>query len=290
MFGMPDRDTWTPATGGVTRSAALAAMSLAGFAGVSLAGCLGTPTPLAPGLEGSVGWPHHGVQTGAVELPDRGPGFARYRSQGIYYWGQPELIDGIQEAARRVHEALPGGAPLLVGDISARDGGKIARHYSHRSGRDVDLLWYVTTPDGASIRSPTFVRLGADGLGRIPDVGGFVRLDVPRQWELIKALLTSQHIEVQWLLASSTIEALVINYALARGDDAEIIWRAQNVMLEPADSLPHDDHLHLRIACSPEASARGCEGGGPYWNWLPPVLGEADRSELEPEPPASGRI
>src|SRR5688572_25185598 len=136
-------------------------------------GCFATPTPLAPGLAGSVGWPHHGVQTGAVELPERGPGFARYRTQGSYYWGQPSLVNGIQEAASRVHEGLPGGAPLLVGDISARHGGKISRHYSHRSGRDVDLLWYVTTLDGVSIRTPTFVQLGTDGVARVPGVGRY---------------------------------------------------------------------------------------------------------------------
>ena len=42
-------------------------------------------------------------------------------------------------------------------------------------------------------------------------------------------------------------------------------------MLQPQDSLPHDDHLHLRIACSPEEIQAGCSGGGPYWEWLPPV-------------------
>jgi penicillin-insensitive murein endopeptidase len=244
-----------------------------GLLGFASLGCFATPTPLAPGLEGSVGWPHHGVQTGAVELPERGPGFARYRTQGSYYWGQPALVNGIQEAARRVHEGLPGGAPLLVGDISARHGGKISRHYSHRSGRDVDLLWYVTTLKGVSVRSPTFVRVGPDGVGKAPGGGGYVKLDVPRQWLLIKSLLSSPQVEIQWLLVSSGVESLVIEHAMAQGDDAELIWRAQNVMLEPADSLPHDDHLHLRIACSPEASVQGCEGGGPYWNWLPPKAG-----------------
>lgn len=234
-------------------------------------GCFGTPTPLAPGLGGSVGWPHHGVQTGAVELPVEGPGFLRYRSQGEYYWAQPELVVAVQHAARRVQEELPGGAPLLVGDLSAQFGGKISRHHSHRTGRDVDLLWYVTTPEGASIRNPSFVRLGPDGLARVPGRGQFVRLDVPRQWLLTKSLLTSPHVEVQWMLVSSQVEALLIDYALAKGEDPELVWRAQNVMLEPPDSLPHDDHLHLRVACSPGASLRGCEGGGPYWNWLPAV-------------------
>jgi penicillin-insensitive murein DD-endopeptidase len=242
-------------------------------------GCFGTPTPLAPGLGGSVGWPHHGVQTGAVELPREGPGFARYRAEGPHYWGQPGLVLAIEDAARHVQQALPGGAPLLIGDLSAEHGGKIERHYSHRSGRDVDLLWYVTTLDGAPVQSPSFVQLGTDGLARIPRRPGYVRLDVPREWLLIKSLLTSPHVEVQWLFSSSVVEALVVDYALAKGDDAELVRRAQNVMLEPADSLPHDDHVHLRVACSPQASIQGCEGGGPYWNWLPALPGMASEEE-----------
>jgi penicillin-insensitive murein endopeptidase len=232
-----------------------------------LCGCFGTPTPLAPGLAGSVGMPHHGVQTGAIELPESGVGFARYRNEGGYHWGQPALVNGLSEAARQVALALPGGAPLVVGDLSARYGGKIARHHSHRSGRDVDLLWYVVLPDGTSIQNTSFVRLAADGTGRLPRRGP-VRLDVARQWQLIKALLSSDQLEVQWLYASLVVEELVIGHAMAEDDDPELVWRAQTVLLEPLDALPHDDHLHLRIACPPGAAVRGCEGGGPYWSWL----------------------
>src|SRR5262249_42060405 len=39
-------------------------------------------------------------------------------------------------------------------------------------------------------------------------------------------------------------------------------------MQQPSDSLPHDDHLHLRTTCAPDEVVRGCEGGGPYWPWL----------------------
>lgn len=250
-------------------------------------GCLGTPTPLSPGLEGSVGWPHHGVQTGAIELPEAGEGFARFRSQGGYYWGQPALVNGLREAARNVQLELPGGPPLIVGDLSAQYGGKISRHHSHRSGRDVDLLWYVTTPDGRPLRNTSFVHLGNDGMGRAPRLG-YVRLDVPRQWSLVKSLLRSEQLEVQWLYSSSVVEALVVEYALAKGEDSELIWRAQNVMLQPLDSLPHDDHLHVRIACPRESDAPGCEGGGPYWAWLgAPVEPSAERDVelLDPAAP-----
>lgn len=258
-------------------------------------GCLGTPTPLAPGLSGSVGWPHHGVQTGAVELPERGPGFVRYRRKGGYNWGQPQLVSALMASARQVHEAQPGGPPLVVGDLSAQHGGRVTRHASHRSGRDVDLLWYLTTAEGAPVQSAGFVQLGSDGLGLTPS-GHYVRLDVPRQWLLVKSLLRSTH--VQWMFVSSPVEALLIEHALASGEAAELIWRAQTVMQEPPDSLPHDDHLHLRIACSPAASVRGCAGGGPYWSWLPepPELEASDElsapellaiglAELSPEAP-----
>jgi penicillin-insensitive murein endopeptidase len=258
--------------------------------------CLGTPTPLAPGLGGSVGWPHHGVQTGAVELPEVGLGFVRYRKVGGYNWGQPSLVRAVQSAAERVQEALPGGGPLVVGDLSARGGGQVSRHASHRSGRDVDLLWYVTTPEGAPIENAHFVALGADGLGRDPDVeGGYVRLDVAREWLLIKSLLSSrpaqapasseggldQRIDVQWMFASRGVEALLIDYALASAEDPELIWRAENVLQEPAEALPHDDHLHLRIACSPEASVQGCASGDPSWSWLPAPPALPDGDDLE---------
>jgi penicillin-insensitive murein DD-endopeptidase len=214
--------------------------------------------------------PHHGVQTDAVELPVEGPGYVRFRKGGDFYWGQPGLVQAIQSAALAVQGSMPDGAPLLVGDLSARAGGRIPRHNSHRSGRDVDLLWYVTTPSGASIANPGFVLMGADGLALVSETGEYVSIDVPRQWLLIKALLWSREIEVQWMFVSSAIESMLIDYALARGDDPETIWRAETVMLQPGDSLPHDDHLHLRVACAPDAAALGCEGGGPYWDWLPP--------------------
>jgi penicillin-insensitive murein endopeptidase len=238
------------------------------LSGASLFGCIGTPTPLAPGLSGSVGWPHYGVQTGALELPASGDGYCRYRTRDGYYWGQPALVNGIREAARRVQLAWPGGAQLVVGDLSARFGGKIERHNSHRSGRDADLLWYVTDRYGNSVQNPSFVHIAGDGVATIPGRGD-VRLDVPREWQLIKALLTSEHLEVQWLYASNLVRSLVLAHASSMEEDPELIRRARAVMSQPAESLSHDDHLHLRIACSPESSAAGCEGGGPYWAWLP---------------------
>jgi len=160
----------------------------------------------------------------------------------------------------------------LVGDLSAREGGRLTGHASHRTGRDVDLLFFTLTLEGEPLESPGFVRFGPDGLSRLPDERGgvkYVRFDVAREWLLVKALLTSEEANIQWLFMSAPLEALLVQYALAAGETPELVWRAETVLLEPSDSLPHDDHIHARTACLPGEAVTGCEGGGPYWPWMP---------------------
>jgi penicillin-insensitive murein endopeptidase len=234
-------------------------------------GCSSTPTPLAPNMLGTVGAPGHGCLAGGIELPRDGAGFCWFKPSGEH-WGVPRFVRAVAAAAAAVEEERPGGAPLMVGDLSKRLGGQISGHRTHRSGRDVDLLFYAETPAGEPVKSPGFFKFGPDGLAFVPpDRGGpkFVRLDVPREWLLIKALLTAPEANVQWMFISAPLEALITEYARARGEDLDLVWHAENVMLQPKDSLPHDDHMHLRTACTPEESVVGCEGGGPYWPWLP---------------------
>ena len=249
---------------------------------VTLGGCFSAPTPLAPGLTGSVGMPNQGVQTGALELPQRGQGFERYRPKGRNHWGRPRLVNALTRISAEVESELPGGV-LVIGDLGAKDGGQIPGHASHRSGRDVDLLFFAQTPAGAPIASPGFVRYEPDGLAVVPGSEDYVRLDVAREWLLVKKLVNDREIGVQFLFISRPLEALLIDYARARGEPLELVYRAQTVMLQPGDSLPHDDHLHLRIACSPEETQAGCSGGGPYWEWLPtlPKGQELDQALLE---------
>jgi penicillin-insensitive murein DD-endopeptidase len=251
-------------------------------AALSLVGCVSAPTPLAPGLFGSVGVPNQGVQTGAVELPTQGRGYERYRPKGRNHWGRPRLVSALTRIAAEIETELPGGT-LVIGDLGAQSGGKIPGHASHRSGRDVDLLFYALTPAGAAIASPGFVRFEADALAVVPDSGDYVRLDLAREWLLVKKLVNDTEIGVQFLFVSKPIEALLMDYARARGEPLELQYRAQTVMLQPGDSLPHDDHLHLRIACSPEETQAGCSGGGPYWEWLPvaPSSADSDQQWLE---------
>ena len=245
-------------------------IALGSFALASLSsGCFNTPTPLAPGLHGTVGVPNRGVLTESEELPVRGDGFLRYRPKSTHYFARPRLVHALESAAASIRTRAPGGAPLTIGDLSAKTGGRIPGHDSHRTGRDVDLLFMVTTPEGVSIPSPGFVRFEGDGLARLEN-GDYVRLDVDREWLLLRSLLSSPEIGVQFMFVYHEIEALLIDHARALGEPDALVWQAETVMLEPSDSLRHDDHVHLRIACSPDEAVAGCSGGGPRWQWLPP--------------------
>lgn len=235
-----------------------------------LGGCVSAPSPLAPGFMGSVGMPNLGVQTDSVELPREGKGFVRYRPHGKNHWGRPRLVGALTRIAAEIEDELPGSV-LVIGDLAARSGGKIPGHASHRSGRDVDLLFYALTPAGAPQTSPGFIRYEADGLAVVSGSAEYSRLDVERTWLLIKKLVTAPELGVQFLFISKPVEAVLMDYARARGEPLQLQDRAQTMMLQPGDSLPHDDHLHLRIACSPAEVAGGCSGGGPYWEWLPPL-------------------
>lgn len=243
----------------------------------AVSGCFGVPGPTAPALDGSVGLPHQGVITGALALPKSGPGFKRFRTDDVR-WGNPRLVRAIQRAAARVAEERPGGAALVVADIAARNGGQVPRHRSHRTGRDADLLFYAQHADGRPMQSPGFVRFQSDGLAA-GDNGGFVRFDVDRNWRLVRALMTDPEAGIQYLFVARWLEALLVEHAIASDEDLEVIWRAQVVLRQPGDSAAHDDHFHIRIGCTPEEAAGGCEGGGPHRSWLPlaqaPALDDA---------------
>jgi penicillin-insensitive murein endopeptidase len=240
-----------------------------GALSLTLSACFGVPSPLAPGLRGSVGLPSHGVLTNGSQLPESGVGFERYRHASAHYWGVSRLVAAILNAAAYVDRMAPGGAPLSVGDLSSQYGGKIPNHASHRTGRDVDLLYYMTNVYGHSVTSPGFVGIGSDGLAPDPANQRFVYIDVERQWLLTRALLTDSQIDLLWMFVSRDVEALVIQHARALGEATEIIWRAEQVLHQPRDSAPHDDHMHVRIACTAAETLEGCEGGGPHWPWFP---------------------
>lgn len=238
-------------------------------------GCARFPTSLEPGKGGSVGLPHRGVLSGGHELAASGPGYRFLRDNGRRS-ALPRFAEAIARAAKRVSEERP-GATLTIGDLSPRTGGgPLLPHLSHRSGRDADLLLYLTTTEGAPVVSPGFVKVGADGLAQDPQTKRFYRFDVEREWLLVRELLTDPQARTQWIFVHQNVRATLLEWAAARGESPDLLWRAAQVMAQPQPGGLHDDHIHVRTACDASETAAGCEAFGPARPWLL-VAGQVDR-------------
>jgi penicillin-insensitive murein DD-endopeptidase len=234
------------------------------------AGCVG----FAPAGEGSVsyGLPNDGVLLGGVALADRGPGFVRARPGESTRFGTPELVGSIARAAATVADRLPGGAALKVGDLSGPGGGRHHRHRSHRTGRDADILFYVTSPHGRPVAATGFVRFDRFGFARVPSgaprAGEMLAFDDARNWALVRAFVLDADAPVQWIFCSNGVKSRLLRHAASHEPSAQALFRAAWVLHEPAGALPHDDHFHVRVACTAAQRASGCLDRGPIWPWI----------------------
>jgi penicillin-insensitive murein endopeptidase len=232
-----------------------------------LAACATAPSPLTPAWHGSIGTSANGVLAGGAELP-RDTGALRWLRSDDRHWGLPRFTEAIARAASEVARERP-GAVLYAGDLSTRQGGgPLPPHFSHRSGVDADLLFYVETLGGAPVHSPGFIHFGADGIARDEKHERWLRLDVEREWLLVKALVEDPQARIQWIFISDVVQAMLVEWALARGDSIETVRRAQELMLQPHPGGVHDDHIHVRTSCSPMETVAGCEPSGPRRAWL----------------------
>jgi len=222
-------------------------------------------SPLPEGAT-SLGYAHRGVLLSGRALPRTGSGFVRARPDDDTHFGAPVLIDALERGAARVQADFPRTNPLRVGDISGPTGGDHARHGSHRTGRDVDLLFYLLDEHGRSIPGSGFFAFDERGVSAYG--GRLAFFDTARNWALVRTLLADSQALVQWIFCADGIKARLLAYAAEHERDPQILLRAAYVVHQPSYGNPHRDHFHVRIACSAPERARGCLDQGPTWPWL----------------------
>ncbi len=232
---------------------------------IAAAGCSLAPPPLIPWNDGSVGRVNGGALFHGAELAPL-PSTLEWYRQNERHWAIPRFTRAIARAAGIVLRER-GGAPLVIGDLSSQFGGRISGHASHRSGRDADILYYVTTPQGVPIRNPGFFAFGPDGLAS--SGAGYLRFDVAREWRFIKALIEDPEARIQWIFISAPLRAHLLNYAFAKREPIDILYRAAMVLHQPGrPALPHDDHIHVRTECAVDELSTGCQPTGPWREWF----------------------
>lgn len=232
------------------------------------AGCAGTGL-IDDGTSLSFGPPNDGALIEPETLPPTGEGYLippTWQKRGLRY-GTHELVGMVVHIGRRM-QAYRLGRPLGVADLSRASGGPSAWHRSHQTGRDVDFIFYARDAAGRPV-APAGVeamrRFGADGAS-IPDRPGdpVIYFDEKANWLVVRELIQNPIADVQWIFISEDLKQRLIDHAVAAGESPAVIAAAAVLLHQPTRALAHDDHMHIRVYCSPDDVALGCEEVGPY--------------------------
>jgi len=171
-------------------------------------------------------------------------------------FGETQTIESVSPADYQfatealVHTLLDVGAwvkkkwgdRLQVGDISKQGGGKLARHYSHRNGLDVDVAYLPVQLRRRGHRWKHFHNRFTEDYVR----QGKVSLNFnARKNEML----------LKYILRNHPVSRIYVSCPIKRALGERLIWSGESGRwLDKVYALGgHDDHFHLRIQCPPNA-------------------------------------
>jgi murein endopeptidase len=190
----------------------------------------------------SIGKPNAGRLHNGVLLPRTGVGYSRRTNVKERYYGTDETIALIDYLGKRLHATYPHSAPMFIGDISKKGGGRVAPHGSHRTGRDVDIAFFEK-----SNKERTHFN------GRL----SLSELDVEKSWFLIETLLLTD--QVLYIFINSRLLGAFRAHAREVGwDDVDLdrfflMPDAKNRRGLIRHASGHTYHFHVRFKCPPGA-------------------------------------
>jgi len=214
----------------------------------------------------SVGDTSDGELLDARRLPNESPVhyvLGDHRERPTHY-STDEMIGLLLDAAGHA-AGKNSGFRLGIGNMSAPEGGDIEWSASHNNGRDADVAFPFRDATGKLVEVPTLIEVKRDGT---PKAGPALTFDVPAGWDIVEGLLRSEHAEIQWIFVYAPLKAKLLEHARRIGADPEILARAEEVLHQPSDSANHNDHFHVRIACTRDDRLEGCVNRGPDWEWI----------------------
>jgi penicillin-insensitive murein DD-endopeptidase len=232
-------------------------------------------TVVTPSVSTGLPWDgtlERGVQLFETALVRAVPGFAK---RGNFY-GTSELVRMLERSARVIAGLWP-GSQLAVGELSAARGGKLDGHHSHRSGRDVDVAFFMRDAAGQSTQFHRFVSFGIDGVAR--RVQRRLYFDDARNWALVATLLRDPEARVQYIFVAQSLRTRLLMEGRRRGESDAFLRVAAAVLVQPKEGHRHDTHFHLRIYCAPD-DRPACQDTDPYWPWYDGVPREGQFAEL----------
>jgi hypothetical protein len=194
-----------------------------------------------PGISSqSVGYPSDGSVEGAMPMVD-GPGRI-LRHTPWKAWATRTTVGTIDLVLREWARRYPSEQVIIVGNLSARAGGRLQPHSSHQSGRDVDLS-YPQIWDRKSELAPQDMNernlnreLTWSLLELLHETGALEHVFIDRK---LQKLLHEYALETQ-RYSKKDLENWM-EYPSSTGTGSPIIQHVPG----------HSDHLHVRFKCTP---------------------------------------
>ena len=212
----------------------------------------------------SYGPPYRGSLRNSVQLAAEGEGYwipSRWAQRGLNY-GTDELVRLVVYVGRQLSTRYP-DAKLAVADLAAPQGGRTPWHRSHQTGRDVDLLFQASDQAGQPVHLDTMFTFTGEPRPKARGVPGEnVFFDVPRNWYLVRTLIDNPIALVQYIFIADSLKQQLLDYARDEKEPEALIAEASYILHQPSDSLPHGDHMHVRIYCAVTDVPLGCKDYG----------------------------
>lgn len=220
------------------------------------------PERVSPSTSSGLPWDGRLVRAVKLRLSAILRPVADYVRGGNFY-GTAELVALLERTARSVATRFPGSA-LAVGELSAPHGGKLAGHHSHRSGRDVDVAFFMRDAEGESAHFWRFVKFGREGRAR--NASQPLYFDDTRNWAVVSAMLRDPEARVQYMFVSKPLRTRLLMEGRRRGESDAFLRAAAAVLVQPRAGHKHDNHFHVRIYCAKD-DRPSCRDSAPYWPW-----------------------
>ena len=149
----------------------------------------------------------------------------------------PEVALTLYGLNALVRRAYPGGADLMIGDISRPKGGHFPPHRTHQHGLDVDLRYYIRqVPPGDHEKRHVHAS----------------KLDLPRMWLFLRLLKYYDLAEVVFM--DRRLQKAIYDYALREGESESVLrtylsWprrsRGGGALVQHIPN--HYHHMHIRF-------------------------------------------
>jgi penicillin-insensitive murein endopeptidase len=183
-----------------------------------------------------------GCGAGQIQLPETGPTWQAMRLSRGRNWGQPTLIDYLEDLSRTAVSI--GWKGLYIGDIAQPRGGPMTSgHASHQIGLDADI--WMLPPSRLNLS-----RAERESISSIPvrssDQRSVTKNWTPRHHALLKAAASDSRVDRIFVAAAVKLEMC----KTAKSSDKNWLQKIRPV-------AGHDTHFHVRLKCPPGASA--CE-------------------------------